>query len=66
MAQSDRAAEYVEWREGAIVIAAMLVGAIIAGGGLYLLEIPWGWLVGAVLGAIIVFLAYSYLRFGRG
>lgn len=65
MAQSDRAAQYVEWREGAIVIGAMVLGAMLGGGGLYLLEIPFGWLFGAVLGALIVFFAYSYLRFGR-
>lgn len=65
MANSDAAATYVEWREGAVVIAAMLVGAVAGGAGLYFLEVPFGWLIGAVLGALTVFLAYSYLRFGR-
>lgn len=66
MARSEKAQQYVEWREGAIVFVAMLVGAIVGGGGLYLLEVPWGWLIGGILGLLIVFFGYSYLRFGRG
>lgn len=66
MARSEKAQEYVEWREGAIVFAAMLAGAIVGGGGLHLLEVPWGWLIGGILGLLIVFFGYSYLRFGRG
>lgn len=66
MARSERAQEYVEWKEGAIVLASMLVAALLGGVGLYLLEIPLGWLIGAILGALIVFLGYSYLTYGRG
>lgn len=65
MARSDRAQEYVEWKEGAVVFVAMLVAAILGGVGGYLLDIAFAWLVGAILGAVVVFLGYSYLRYGR-
>lgn len=66
MTRSEKAQQYVEWREGAIVFVAMIVGAVVGGGGLYLLEVPWGWLIGGILGLVIVFFGYSYLRYGRG
>lgn len=65
MARSDAAQQYAEWREGAMVFAGMVLGAVVGGGGLYYLEVPWGWLIGGVLGALLVFLGYSYVRFGR-
>lgn len=65
MARSDRAQEYVEWKEGAIVFGIMLVAAILGGVAGYLLDVAFAWLIGGFLGAVIVFLGYSYLRYGR-
>lgn len=65
MSRSPRAQEYVEWKEGAVVFVVMVVAAVLGAAALYLLEVPFGWLIGGVLAAAIVFLAYSYLRYGR-
>ncbi len=65
MARSDTAQQYAEWREGATVFVAMIIGAVIGGGGLLMTDIPYGWLIGGILGAVIVFFGYSYVRFGR-
>lgn len=66
MGTSDRATEYKEWRQGAAIMIAMAVGAVVGGGALYLAEvIPYGWALGALVGVVVVFLAYSYWVYGR-
>lgn len=62
---SDDVGGYDTWRRGLIVLFAMAFGGIVGANFLVAGGITYGEWIGGLGGAIVVFLAYAYLRYGR-
>ena len=56
-----------QWKTGLIIVAAILIVAAAFGGGLWALDlgVPYVEYVGGAIGAVIGFVAVSYLMYGR-
>lgn len=65
MASAAGAGSEQSWKQGLVIIILMVLGGGVGAGGLYLAEIPYGLIIGAILGAIVMFLVYSYIVYGR-
>jgi hypothetical protein len=54
-----------EWQTGFFLLVGMLVASVAAGIAARSVVGPAGLVVGMLVGALAVFLGYSYLRYGR-
>lgn len=57
--------ETSEWAQGIMVLVVVAIFAVAGGFGLDVLDVPFGLYIGAAIGAVVGFLAFSYLYYGR-
>lgn len=54
-----------EWQLGVVMLVVIALGGVATGLALRAVDIPYGLVIGFVVGAVVTFFAFSYVYYGR-